>query len=201
MSKMSKVRNSMRVSGSTLIISSLLVSSAFLRFGTDTGAAIAQTTMSVMETDVVSTENDTSKQADASSGSAQLLEALLKREAEVERQEAALAQRENNLKATKAEVERRIGVLEASEARLRQMITQAEATAEDDVLRLTTVYENMKPKDAAALFETMEPEFAAGFLARMQPEAAAKLLAGLNPETAYSISAIVAGRNARASNL
>ena len=34
---------------------------------------------------------------------------------------------------------------------------------------MTTVYENMKPADAARIFETMDVNFAAGLLARMRP--------------------------------
>ena len=55
-----------------------------------------------------------------------------------------------------------------------------------------------KPKDAAALFETMDPSFAAGFLSRMPADAAAGVLAGLSPEAAYTISVVMAGRNANA---
>ena len=46
--------------------------------------------------------------------------------------------------------------------------------------------------------KAMEPDFAAGFLGRMRPDAAAAVMAGLTPETAYSISVILAGRNATA---
>jgi flagellar motility protein MotE (MotC chaperone) len=56
----------------------------------------------------------------------------------------------------------------------------------------------MKPKDAAALFEEMDPGFAAGFLGRMRAVAAASVMAGLSPQTAYSVSVIMAGRNANA---
>jgi flagellar motility protein MotE (MotC chaperone) len=56
----------------------------------------------------------------------------------------------------------------------------------------------MKPKDAAAIFESMDVTFAAGFLARMNRDAAARLMAGLSAEKAYSISVVMAGRNARA---
>ena len=34
---------------------------------------------------------------------------------------------------------------------------------------MTTVYENMKPADAAQIFERMDVDFAAGLLARMRP--------------------------------
>ena len=51
---------------------------------------------------------------------------------------------------------------------------------------------------AALMFAVMDADFAAGFLARMKPEAAAAIMAGLDPKVAYTISAVLAGRNARA---
>ena len=72
----------------------------------------------------------------------------------------------------------------------------ADKAAENDIGRLTAVYENMKPDQAAALFRLMEPSFAAGFLGRMRPDSAAAILAGLEPDLAYSISVVLAGRNA-----
>ena len=44
----------------------------------------------------------------------------------------------------------------------------------------------------------MTPEFAAGFIGRMRADAAAAIMAGLSPQAAYTISVILAGRNARA---
>ena len=77
-------------------------------------------------------------------------------------------------------------------------VAVADQAAEADVARLVTLYESMKPKEAAPVFEAMAPDFAAGFLARMRPDSAAQVLAGLKPETAYAISLLMAGRNANA---
>ncbi|MEO0939501.1 MAG: hypothetical protein AAFY38_15210 [Pseudomonadota bacterium] len=129
---------------------------------------------------------------------ASLLEALRVREAAVEQREADMAVREKSLSVARKEIERRMVALKETEAQLRATLSRADTAAEDDVARLTTVYENMKPKEAAALFEAMEPEFAAGFLGRMRPDAAASIMAGLSPEVAYTISVILAGRNAGA---
>ena len=82
------------------------------------------------------------------------------------------------------------------EAALRETLSLADGASEADLSRLTSVYEQMKPKEAAALFETMDPAFSAGFMARMRPDAAAGILAKLSPQAAYSISAILAGRHA-----
>jgi flagellar motility protein MotE (MotC chaperone) len=88
--------------------------------------------------------------------------------------------------------------LTAAEASLKEVLTIADGAAEQDLARLTAVYEAMKPADAAALFDAMAPEFAAGFLGRMQTTAAAAVLAGMSRDKAYSISILIAGRNAMA---
>ena len=137
-----------------------------------------------------------------------LIEALAEREAALDEREAALAERaaaeerrlaegQGEMAETRAELQGMLDELEAAEARLDAAIARASGAAEDDLARLTSVYESMKPKDAAALFETMESGFAAGFLGRMRPEAAAEVMAGMSPDRAYAVSAIIAGRNAR----
>jgi flagellar motility protein MotE (MotC chaperone) len=95
-----------------------------------------------------------------------------------------------------AAITARLADLATAEADLKATLSLADGAAENDLARLTAVYESMKPADAAALFTAMAPEFAAGFLGRMRPETAAAVLSGMAPETAYSISALIAGRNA-----
>ena len=128
----------------------------------------------------------------------QLLNALQERETRVKALETRIEVRSKALAVADAEITKRLAMLEEAEFNLRRTLSLADGAAEDDLARLTTVYENMKPKDAAALFGAMEPDFAAGFLGRMRPDAAAAVMAGLTPETAYSISVILAGRNAQA---
>ena len=125
-----------------------------------------------------------------------LVEALNLREKQIgEREKKAEIQAET-LAIAREEIEKRLVELEKAEQQLRETIALADEAAENDLVRLTAVYENMKPKDAAALFEEMDPKFAAGFMGRMRPNSAANIMAGLSPEIAYSISAILAGRNA-----
>ncbi|WP_343035866.1 MotE family protein [Sulfitobacter maritimus] len=127
-----------------------------------------------------------------------LLLALQERESRLKEREKRIDARAKALSVAGEEIEQRLKALEAVEARLRDTLALADGAAEDDLAKLTTVYESMKPKEAAALFQTMEPDFAAGFLGRMRPESAASIMAGLPPDVAYLISAILAGRNANA---
>lgn len=127
-----------------------------------------------------------------------LVAALRAREDRVAAREAAVEDRTQALALTGRAVDDKLVALKAAEASLSAKLTLADGAAEADVARLTTVYEAMKPKDAAAVFQQMAPDFAAGFLGRMKPEAAALILAGLTPEKAYTVSVILAGRNAAA---
>jgi flagellar motility protein MotE (MotC chaperone) len=127
-----------------------------------------------------------------------LIAALTEREAQVAEREKKVEMRLRALSVADAEIEKRLQTLTQTEQSLRETLSFADEASEKDIQRLTSVYESMKPKDAAALFEEMEPNFAAGFLGRMRPDAAASVMAGLSPQIAYSISVILAGRNANA---
>lgn len=189
--------------GTVMIIAALLLTSAILRLGSEAGSAIAEAVSAPAsdpmtgESSVagpISDDPQTMNRRDVS----RLLTALQERETRVSEREEQVALRSKALSVADEEIEKRLAALAKMEETLRQTLALADGAAEDDLARLTTVYENMKPKDAAALFETMEPDFAAGFLGRMRPDAAAAVLAGLSPEAAYSISVILAGRNANA---
>jgi len=126
----------------------------------------------------------------------ELLAALDAREQRVELLETSLADRMQAMRLAEQEVQEQLEQLRLAEESLETMIATAETANDGDISNLVSVYESMKPVEAAALFEEMTPEFAAGFLARMRPDAAAAVLAGLDPSTAYSISVVIAGRNA-----
>lgn len=128
----------------------------------------------------------------------EVIAALTAREARLTAAELQFADRMQALRVAETEIDTKLAELRAAEESLARTLALADSAAEDDVARLTAVYENMKPDQAAALFQQMDPAFAAGFLARMRPDAAAGILSGLPPETAYTISALLAGRNANA---
>lgn len=124
-----------------------------------------------------------------------LLSAIRTREAQLTSREDRLNDREQVLRVSALKIEDQLAELVAAEERLAATLALADAAAEQDIDRLTSVYENMKPKSAAAIFETMDVNFAAGFLMRMRPDAAAEVLSNLSSDAAYSISVVMAGRN------
>ncbi|WP_377192206.1 MotE family protein [Ruegeria meonggei] len=176
--------------GVLAVISLLMIGSAAIRVGLEAGPALAKSAEPTVPL---------AMKAQAELPGAQvLLTELRRREEALKRREAAALDREKALEIADKAIETRLVALVEAEEALRATLALAEKAAETDLTRLTDVYQSMKPKDAAALFETMDPTFAAGFLSRMPPDAAAGVLAGLSPEGAYTISVIMAGRNASA---
>ncbi len=191
---MSEAKKSRGRSRSALLfISLILLGSGLVRLTDGTGLAIAREVESL--SNAVSTKS-VPLQCEPEPEIAAMLAAILEREARADTQEQDIKERLAMLTTLEREVKTQLTVLEDAEEKLRKTIALADDAAENDIARLTTVYENMKPKDAAVLFEQMAPEFAAGFLARMRPESAAEVMAGLTPEKGYALSVILASRNA-----
>lgn len=175
--------------GSFLLIASLFAASAAIRFGNGIGHAFA------VASEPPGTE---SSSCVTDSGTMELLKQVQERERRVSEREGLLADRSQTIGLAETRIEERLAALVLAEQKLAETVTIADKAADDDVARLVTVYENMKPKEAAPLFSAMSPDFAAGFLAKMRPEASAAVMANLDPQVAYTISVIMAGRNAGA---
>ena len=176
------------------IVMLMLVSSIALRFGETAWSAFANTSENVGHEPAA--ESDNACLTDQ--GVEEMIAALNAREAAIVEKEAMQAKRAKTIELAEKRLEERLKSLVAAEEKLSATLTLADKAADEDVARLVTLYESMKPKDAAALFEEMDPEFSAGFMARMRPDAAAAVMAALTPQRAYSISVLMAGRNANA---
>lgn len=172
------------------VVAALLLGSALLRLGDGAGRALA---LELGEAKIAS-----GSPTEADPGLAAALDALREREQQLSEREATIEDRAQAVAVAEELVRANMKALAAAEERLTSLIIQVEDSAESDLVQLTTVYENMKPKEAALLFEKMSPDFASGFLGRMRPDAAAAILSGLKPEHAYAISVLLAGRNAAA---
>ncbi|MCM2561909.1 hypothetical protein M8756_07035 [Lutimaribacter sp. EGI FJ00015] len=180
--------------GTLAVIAFLLIGSALLRVGLGADAALAVSDDAPVPAETG--DANTAQSCEPPKDIAPFLDALNAREARLDKREAQAQDRLHALAVAEEEIQRKLQELLAAEESLRATIALADTAAEDDIDRLVAVYEAMKPKEAAALFETMDPGFAAGFLGRMQPAAAAAVMAGLTPQMAYSVSVILAGRNA-----
>ena len=176
-----------RYRGTLHILAGLLMLSALVRAGAHIDPAFAQESPA---------PHPAAADVAAPLPAAELLAAFQAREARLTEREGQLRDRIQALRVAEIEISEKLEAMRLAEESLNATIAQAETAAATDVDLLRAVYENMKPKDAAALFVEMPPHFAAGFLGIMRPEAAALIMAALPPEVAYSFSVVLAGRNA-----
>lgn len=188
-------RRSLKAKGPVGMLVLLFVASAGIRLMSGAGAVMAEVSDSVPDTPDIAQASMAADAPDSEELSA-MLQAFQRREERILLQEEQIAKRMEALRNADERINAKLAELKAVETDLRSTLALATTAAEDDLARLTTVYENMKPKTAAALFQEMAPEFAAGFLGRMRPDAAASVMAGMTPEAAYTVSTILAGRNA-----
>ncbi len=180
-----------RRTGALPLLALLLFASVVLRLGGGTGQAIAREMGDLRAMDIAGAAI-----CEPPEDVTIVLAALDARETRILEQETQIALRQSALAEAEVTIKAQLVRLREAEAGLQRMLELADGAAEDDLARLTSVYENMKPREAAALFGEMAPQFAAGFLGRMRPDAAARIMAGLEPAAAYSISVMLAGRNA-----
>ena len=181
--------------GALILIAALLMSSALVRVSQDAGRAFArQSEASEIGQNQIGKSDPVN--CTHSPDLAGMLAAFQEREKRIEEREFQVRARMKALSVVDQEIAKKLTALTHAEEALRKTLATADSAAENDLSRLTSVYENMKAKDASALFEAMDPSFSAGFLGRMRPESAAAIMAGLTPQTAYTISAVLAGRNA-----
>ncbi len=185
-----------RGGGALLSLALLFLLSGVLRLWDGTGAAIAREVAALQDTGSGLTQPMPVCEPDP--GLEASLTAVMSREARLIEREAALEDRLQALDVAERSVSAKLAELRDAEAALRATMAQSQTAAEEDLARLTAVYENMKPTEASEVFAQMAPEFAAGFLGRMRPDAAAAIMSDLAPEAAYSITVLIAGRNARA---
>lgn len=180
--------------GSLVLIAALFAASALVRFGSGFALALdsAEATPAAPGSATGSAECVTEP------GVMQLYSEVQTRERKLAEREKVLSDRSQAISLAEKRIEARLASLVEAERNLAQTVTIADNAADEDVTRLVTVYENMKPKEAAPLFSAMSPDFAAGFLSRMRPETSAAVMAALDPKVAYTISVIMAGRNAGA---
>jgi flagellar motility protein MotE (MotC chaperone) len=162
------------------------IASAALRL-TESGWAFAE--------DVGSAAGESAAPAPAESPDA-LLTAIRARETQLDAEEGRLADRAQTLSVAEKKLAEQLAAFDTAQKNLEKTLAMADEAAERDIARMTTVYENMKPADAARIFERMDVNFAAGLLSRMRPEIAADVLTGMNADSAYAVTLTIASRNA-----
>jgi len=87
-----------------------------------------------------------------------------------------------------AELDERIGRLEALREEIRGLLGEVEAREQERIARLVSIYEGMKPRQAAGIFERLDMETLLPIAERMRPARLALILQNMEPERAREVT-------------
>ncbi len=92
-----------------------------------------------------------------------------------------IARREQELLMLKKQTEQRLKELQAAEKKVQDMLNQAKDVEKTKIDTLTSMYVNMKAKQAAKAIETMDEKIAVKILTNMKPKQAGEILSYADP--------------------
>ena len=117
-----------------------------------------------------------------------VLQSLASRRKELDTRAGELDTREQLLAAAEKRVEERIAELKDIEARINERIGAEDEANEARIAGLVSMYETMKPKDAARIFERLDMGVMLDVVMRMQPRKMAAVLAAMDPVVAQDLT-------------
>ena len=129
-------------------------------------------------------------------GERAVLERLQERRQQLDARVREMEMRESLLQAAEKRLEARLTELKAVEARINTTIQQRD----DDELKrfkgIVTMYENMKPKEAARIFDRLDLKILVDVATQMKPATMSAILAQMAPEAAERLTVELASRAA-----
>jgi flagellar motility protein MotE (MotC chaperone) len=123
---------------------------------------------------------------------------LRKRRDELDARAQAMDQRQLELEAAGKRLAERVQQLSALQTRLEAMEAERQQHKQENWAGLVKVYENMKPRDAAAIFDALDMQVLLQVLDRMQERKAAPILAAMQPDRARLATQLLAEMRTRA---
>ncbi|MBD8890411.1 MotE family protein [Roseibium litorale] len=121
-----------------------------------------------------------------------VLESLGKRRKTLDDHEGQLDLREKLLQATEERVQKRVDELKTLEKRIESAVEEKKKQEEGEIAGLVTMYENMKPKDAARIFDRLNLPVLLKVVRQMKPRKMADILAKMSPEAAERLTIAIA---------
>lgn len=123
-----------------------------------------------------------------SSTEQQLLERLTARRAELQQYESDLTLRASIVDAAEKRIEERTATLEALEAQISTLVDQREEMETGQFAGIVSMYEAMKPKDAANIFNNLEMDVLLRVAKTMSPRKMAPILAAMDAPRAQELT-------------
>jgi flagellar motility protein MotE (MotC chaperone) len=127
-----------------------------------------------------------------------LLVDLRARRQELDKRDVALGERANLLAAAELRLNTRLDELKSLQGKLEALEKAREAQTDANMRGLIKVYEDMKPRDAAAIWNDLDMDVLLPLLDRMKESKASALLAAMDPVRAREVTARLAKRRTEA---
>ena len=121
-----------------------------------------------------------------------LLARLAERRTELDKREADIAMRTALLEAAEKRLNERTSELAALEAQVAALVDEKQAAEEAGFKAVVTMYESMKPKDAAKIFDTLNTTVLVKVVRAMSPRKMSPILAEMSPEPAQLLTIALA---------
>jgi flagellar motility protein MotE (MotC chaperone) len=131
---------------------------------------------------------DLAKEAGISAAEFRLLQSLQERRQTLDARERDIVTRENVLKTADSRISERMASLKAVEGNIQKLLGQVDDAEAARLASLVSIYEKMKPKDAARIMEGLETEVLIKITQRMKTQPMALILANMTGERARMVT-------------
>ena len=123
-----------------------------------------------------------------------ILERLQERRQELDTRASELDIRESLIKAAEKRMEGQLAELKATEARITVATQQKDEAQAARFKGLVTMYENMKPRDAAKIFDRLDTAVLLEVVSKIEPRKMADILALMSPDAAQHLTVELASQ-------
>ncbi|GHA14613.1 hypothetical protein GCM10007989_06640 [Devosia pacifica] len=121
-----------------------------------------------------------------------LLDRLAERRNELEAYAQELEMREALIEAAEQRIEERAQTMETLEARIDELVAERDAAESDLLTGVVSMYESMRPKDAATIFNELDRGVLVPLAKAIAPRKMAMILAEMNPARAQELTVAIA---------
>jgi flagellar motility protein MotE (MotC chaperone) len=121
-----------------------------------------------------------------------LLQNLSVRRAELDRKEQRLDERESLIAAAEARIDAKIEEMKSLKSAIEGLVETKEAQEDDRIKKLISVYEKMKPKDAARIWNDLDMEILLQVALGMREANTAAVLSQMSPDRARALTSELA---------
>jgi flagellar motility protein MotE (MotC chaperone) len=130
----------------------------------------------------------------ASPGERAVLERLQTRRQELDTRSREMEMRESLLKAAEKRLEDKVTELKDAEGRVTTAMGTRDKVEAERFKGIVSMYENMKPKDAARIFDRLEMKILVDVSTQIKPQKMSEILAQMSPDNAERLTVELANR-------